>query len=301
MKIDRSILQALEEAVSACGGAKEFAAKCGISASNISRYLSGKVRSITDDCWDKLKNELPLYPVRTAPGTIRNTPELRAFLQNAMEKNGISGAEQLRRAIGYDSVQTIKRLLNGELNWFPDVLSAVLDALDCDRNKLPLNTAEFDLLAPSGIYRDGAMLVRPVPVVDWANAASDLASVESDETVMCRWDVENTLTVPVPVGSRSDMRAFKVHGISMEPRILDDDIVLVEPVTSIDDIPENKIVIVRFNDDSTQPDLVVCKRFHRQPGSRMLLTSDNPEGKIISAASDEVCWMGIVVKKISEM
>lgn len=301
MKIDRSILLALKEAVESSGGAKEFAAKCGISASNISRYLSGKVRSITDDCWEKLKNELPLFPVRTAPGTVRNTPELRSFLQKAMAENGISGAEQLRRSIGYDSVQTIKRLLNGELNWFPDVLSAVLDALNCNRDELPLNAAELDLLAPCGMYRDGAMLVRPVPVVDWANAASNLASVESDETVMFRWDVENTLTVPVPVGSRSDMRAFKVHGISMEPRILDDDIVLVEPAASIAEIPENKIVIVRFHDNSEQPDPVVCKRFHRQSGDRILLTSDNPEGKIISATRNEICWIGIVVKKISEM
>ena len=36
MKIDDSILHALRQAVENCGGAKELAAKCQVSASNIS-------------------------------------------------------------------------------------------------------------------------------------------------------------------------------------------------------------------------------------------------------------------------
>lgn len=300
MKIDDTILHALRQAVGDCGGAKEFAAKCQVSASNISRYLSGKVKSITDDCWEKLLPELDLPAPPHAAGTIANTPALRSFLQSAMADKGFDDPDALRRAIGYSSSSSLRRIFNGELNWFPDVLSAVFDALECNPDDSPLSSGEKALLSPRGLYRDGAMLVRPVPVVEWANAASHLEMLESESTVMNKWDLENTPTVPVPADSRRDTRAFRVHGISMEPRILDDDIVLVEPAESLDSIPDNKVVVIHFAEQSAIPEKVVCKRFRKQHNS-FLLTSDNPEGKIIPFTPRDVAWAGIVVKKISEM
>ena len=301
MRIDDRVLRALRLAVDEAGDAKEFAARCGVSASNISRYLSGKVRSITDECWEKLLPELKLDSPPKAAGTITNTPELRRFILDRMEKNGVTSPDALRRMIGYDSSRSLQRLFAGELNWFPDMLAAVLDALDCDAADAPLAPGEAALLPPGGLFRDGAMLVRPLPVVEWANAASHLESLESDNVVMQQWDPENTPTVPVPADSRRDTHAFRVHGISMEPRILDDDIVLVEPAENFDAIPDNKIVVVRFTDRSENAEKVVCKRFRRQNNQQLLLTSDNPEGKIIPFSPDEVAWVGIVVKKISEM
>lgn len=301
MRINDHILHSLRQAVETAGGAKELAARSQVSASNISRYLSGKVRSITDECWERLVPFLDLPVPPAVSGTITNTPELRSFIISAMEKCGMENTEQLRRAIGYDSGNSLKRLFDGELNWFPDVLSAVFDALNCDPSTVPLRPGEMELLAPRGIYRDGAMLVRPVPVVEWANAASHLENLESDTVIMRRWDPETTPTVPVPASSRRDTKAFRVHGISMEPRILDDDIVLVEPAENFDAIPDNKVVVVRFNEQSCIPEKVVCKRLRKQNGSQLLLTSDNPEGKIIPFELQDVAWVGIVVRKISEM
>lgn len=301
MRIDDTILHALRKAVAEAGDAKEFALKCQVSASNISRYLSGKVKSITDECWERLRPELELPPLPHSAGTVANTPELRKFLTNAMKERNIDNIEQLRRAIGYNSTTSLKRLFDGELNWFPDVLSAVFDALNCDPESSPLTPGELSMLSPRGMYRDGAMLVRPIPVVEWANAASHLESLETDSVIMRCWDPETTPTVPVPADSRRDTRAFRVHGISMEPRILDDDIVLVEPVENPDMIPDNKIVVVRFSDQSSIPEKVVCKRFRKQNNSQLLLTSDNPEGRIIPFERQDVTWIGIVVKKISEM
>ena len=301
MRIDDHILRALRKAVDEAGDAKIFAARCRVSASNISRYLSGKVRSITDECWEKLQIHLDLDSTPHAAGTIANTPELRKFILDAMEKCGMENSDQLRRAIGYDSPHTIRRLLEGELNWSPDVLSAVFDTLNCDASASPLSPTEKAMLAPRGLFRDGAMLVRPVPVVEWANAASHLELMESDNTIMRQWDPETTPTVPVPADSRRDTHAFKVHGISMEPRILDDDIVLVEPAENFEVIPDNKVVVVRFSENSTIPEKVVCKRLRKQSGNQLLLTSDNPEGKIISFTREDVAWVGIVVRKISEM
>ncbi|MBR7130716.1 MAG: hypothetical protein IKC82_01835 [Lentisphaeria bacterium] len=301
MRIDDHIIHALRKAVTAAGDAKEFALRCGVSASNISRYLSGKVRTITDESWEKLLPFLELTPQKPAAGTIANTPELRQFILEAMAKKSLSTPDQLRRFIGYGHSSSFKRIFDGELNWFPDVLSAVFDALECDASHAPLTPGEREMLSPVGLYRDGAMLVRPVPVVEWANAASHLEMLESDNVVMDQWDPETTPTVPVPADARRDTRAFRVNGISMEPKILDDDIVLVEPVDNTDDIPDNKIVVVRFNDQSDIPEKVVCKRFRRQNNSQLLLTSDNPEGHIIPFDRSDILWIGIVVKKISEM
>jgi len=59
-------------------------------------------------------------------------------------------------------------------------------------------------------------------------------------------------------------------------------------------------VVARFTDQSTIPEKVVCKRFRKQ-NSQFLLTSDNPEGRIIPFSPEDIAWIGIVVKKISEM
>jgi hypothetical protein len=83
--------------------------------------------------------------------------------------------------------------------------------------------------------------------------------------------------------------------------ILDDDIVLVEPVETPELIPDNKVVVVRFNDESSCGEKVVCKRLRKQPGGNYLLTSDNPEGKVIPFTGADISWIGVVVKKISEM
>ena len=83
-------------------------------------------------------------------------------------------------------------------------------------------------------------------------------------------------------------------------KIFDDDIILVEPVHSLEDVPNNKIVVAKFSDSDNFPETVVCKRFHRQNG-HLLLTSDNPEGQIIPFAPEDLEWIGIVVRKISEL
>lgn len=303
MKITPELQAKLQSASTVAGGAGEFARRCGIDPGNISRYLSGKVKSISDDNWQKLSEYLDKYNSPPAAlGTIRNTPELRNYIHKALSAKQVDSAASLRRLIGYDSVVTMQRLLSGEINWFPDVLGAVFDSLELDRNLAPITDKERDLLPPLGIYRDGAMLVRPIPVVEWVNAASHLEMIMSEDPVMQRWDVDNTPTVPIPVGGRRDTRAFRVNGISMEPKIINDDILLVEPATALEDIPDNKIVVAKFRDSENFPECVVCKRFHRQPDGKLLLTSDNPEGKIIPVDNPaDIIWIGVVVRKISEL
>ena len=132
MKLTPEVLETLRRAIDAAGGAGAFARKCHIDAANISRYLNGKVRSVSDDNWNKLA---PFVSPAAAPeksdagATIANTPELRECIKDAMMNRGLRSADDLRRCIGYDSTRSIERLLSGKLNFFPDVLSAIFDAL----------------------------------------------------------------------------------------------------------------------------------------------------------------------------
>lgn len=298
MKITQEIIEKLREAVESNGGAVMLSRKSGVDAANISRYLNGKVNSIGDDNWAKLAPYLREYSNLSASrgATIVNTPELRECIKDAMMRKGITTPADLTRLVGYDSVSTMERLLAGKLAWFPDVLSLTLTHLDIDYDEVPVSGSERALLTPSDIYRSGGVLVRPIPVVTWANAASHLEMLQSEEDVRRFWNPENTETVLVPVGGRRDTIAFKVSGISMEPRICDSDVILVEPVASLDSIPANKIVVARLAPDGD----VVCKRLRRQ-GDMTILASDNPEGRMIQVTAQNIDWIGIVVRRISEL
>ena len=302
MKITDTLRESLRLAAERAGGAGEFARRCGIDAANISRYLSGRVKSISDANWEKLARFLELQtPPENTAETISNTPELREFIKDGMMKYGITTPGELTRLSGYDSVNTVTRLLAGEINWFPDMLSLIFNTLELDPAQAPLTPAERDMLLPFGFFRSGGQLVRPIPIVDWANAASSLAQLAAGDNTLCRkWNPEYTDTVPVPIGGRKDTLAFRVCGISMEPKLSDNDIILVEPVLSLDEVPNNKIVVAKFVENNRFPENVVCKRFHRGEG-HLLLTSDNPEGKIISFSPADLEWIGIVVRRISEL
>lgn len=298
MKITQEIIRLLREAVETNGGAITLARKSGVDAANISRYLNGKVSSIGDDNWIKLapflRDRSNISASRSS--TIQNTPQLRECIKDAMMKKNITTASELTRHINYDSTSTMEKLLSGRLEWFPDVLSLTLTLLDINYEDAPVTPAERALLAPKGIYKSGGILVRPLPVVSWANAASRLATLESSDCISRFWDSDTADTVLVPVGGRCDTIAFRISGISMEPRICDGDIILVEPAESLGSIPTNKIVVARLAPDGD----VVCKRLRRQ-GEMTILASDNPEGRMIPVTAENIDWIGIVVRRISEL
>ena len=132
MKLTPEIIAELRRAVNEAGGARKFSRLCGMDVANISRYLSGKVRSVNDDNWAKLVRILPgtaTGPGRRENAVIANTPELRERIKDAMMKRGLRTADELRRLIRCDSVDSIERLLSGKLNFFPEVLSAIFDII----------------------------------------------------------------------------------------------------------------------------------------------------------------------------
>ncbi len=238
-----------------------------------------------------------------APDTILNTPELRLCIKDAMMEKGLTSAADLTHHIGYDSVHTIERLLSGKLNWFPDVLSSVLESLGIAHDDAPISPAERLLLLPPGTFSNGGVLIRPLPVVDWANAACHLNMLTGNNNrIMEKWDPESVETVTAPVGTRKGTQAFRIYGESMEPTILDGEIIFCEPYQSTEGIPNGKVVIVKFSESSPDCDTIVCKRFQRNKNS-IILTSDNAaDGKIYTDVKpQDIAWIGIVNKKICEI
>ena len=313
MKITREILNALKAVVDEMGSPAQVARKTGVAPSNLSRYLNGEVQSISDNNWDKLKeyitphlDNIEVVPADAgsvpskATDTIRNTPELRECIKDAMLREGVRDAAALNRLIGYDSPHSLERLLSGKLNWFPDVLSAVLESLHIDHDAVPVTTAERMLLLPEGFFDNGAMLIRPLPIVDWANAASHLSAIVDGNgaPVMKKWNPDTTETIAVPVGVRRETQAFRVSGLSMEPTINDNDIILAERRNSFADISDKKVVVVKFTDGGKYPDSIVCKRL-RKFGTQLTLTSDNPNGIDFEIDPHDVEWLGVVVQFLS--
>ena len=289
----------------------ELARRMGLSPQHLSKIYKNMPTHFNNSTWATIEPVLRPYledePEPVPPkiqDTIQNTPELRECIKDAMLREGVRNASELSRRIGYDSANSIERLLAGKLNWFPDVLSAVLDGLNIKHDDAPLTPAERGLLAPDGIYKELGVLTRPVPVVDWANAATHIASLvgRNGEPIMKKWDPETTDVALAPVGIRRNTQAFRVHGVSMEPTIADGDILFCEEQYDMNSIPSGKIVIVRFSDDSEYAGTVVCKRL-RRAGSILMLTSDNEKtGKDITVNStSEIAWIGIVVRKSCEL
>lgn len=228
-----------------------------------------------------LKVMCPLVFLPCRPLLIRSaTRRSCGSAQGAMLREGVRDASELNRRIGYDSSHSLERLLAGKLNWFPDVLSAVLDELKIKQDDAPISPLERSMLAPEGIYNQGAILVRPVPVVDWANAADYIGSLIAGTSAIDRkWDPESIETIPAPTGCRKDTIALRVHGQSMEPKIQDGDKIYCEPVENLEELPNNKIVVVRFADSAKEcAGCLFCKRF-RRIGGEIFLTSDNPAGR----------------------
>jgi len=267
-------------------------------AYKLARILGCSVIDFTD-----LPPEKSLTQTSASTATIRNTPALRECIKDAMQQKGITDAVELTRCIGYDSPHTMERLLAGELNcWFPDVLSAVLDVLKLKHDDIPVAPAERALLAPEDIYNEGAILIRPIPVVDWVNAADYIDNLICGTSALSRkWDPETTETVPAPVGIRKNAIAFRVHGQSMEPKIQDGDKIYCEPVDDPNDIPSNKIVVVRFTDSAKEcPGCLVCKRLRRLAGT-VCLTSDNPAGRTFeNIPHSDIAWIGQIVGKYDD-
>ena len=288
MKIDDALRIRLADVVGQNGGVKKFAACSGVDAANISRYLRGVSRSIKDDNWEKLLPFLENGDKKISAGMrdrfIASGSELTAFISGQMKLARISSVEKLCQRMNFNSYETLRRHISGNLNWPVDTLSRVFEVLSVTPEEAPLTEAERKLFrsADDSICRTEESHSLPV-----------LCGMENGTLAMDG-------SIPVSANTQRELRAFRISGDEMMPLLLPGDVVIAEEVESLDDVPDNALVLVRLNRQDTVPESMLCRRFRRISGYPAVLSSDAPAGEWFPVSSEAVQWCGIVRRRISE-
>lgn len=171
---------------------------------------------------------------------------------------------------GWDKLETGKTLDPGM-----DVLRRISEGFGVSIDFLVSGGEKDSSSIPPGENHDAG---RPehtvqIPVV---GIAAGGAAVESDE-----------LREEFPLLRhlyKSGRYAIRLFGDSMYPTLWDKDLLLVEPATSVPNVPNGKIAVVRIGGTES-----TVKRVHRRKkDGSWILRSDNPRYQLIEAEADEV-------------
>ena len=288
MKIDDALRIRLSDIVGQNGGVKKFALRCGVDAANISRYLRGISRSIKDDNWEKLAPFLENCRANSAAGTpesfIAATAELTAFLAGRMKLARIGSVERLCQRMNFNNYETLRRQINGNLNWSVETLHQVFEVLAIAPEDAPLSDSERQLLNGVAQPEKRRENFRMLPV---------LGSRANGTPVMDGM-------VAVAGDEPPELRAFRISGEEMLPLLLPGDIVIAEETGSWEDIPDKALVLVRLDDRGGVSGQILCRRFRRIRGISAVLCSDAPGGEWLPLSPETVQWCGIVRRRISE-
>lgn len=185
--------------------------------------------------------------------------------------------EELAKKIGYKSKTTITKIENGT--------NDIVQSKVCDFAKA-LNTTpaylmgweEPEQLTPKS---NGYPTVR-IPV---------LGDVAAGVPILAQQDIIGYEDIPADMAKTGEYFGLKIKGDSMEPKIHDNDIVIVKSMSNAEN---NDIVIAMINDEAT------CKRLHKYSNS-VVLTAINSDYKPIEVTPDEnIQILGKVVMSISK-
>ena len=288
MKIDDALRIRLADVVGQNGGVKKFAACSGVDAANISRYLRGISRSIKDENWEKLlpflDNGSAKISAGDGAGFIASSGELAAFISGRMKLARIADVEKLCQRMNFNSYETLRRHINGNLNWPVATLSRVFEVLSVTPEEAPLTEAELQLFRTVADHTGSAEASHSLPV---------LCGMENGSLAMDG-------SIAVSGNTQRELRAFRISGDEMMPLLLPGDVVIAEEVGSFDDIPDNALVLVRLNGQETVPESMLCRRFRRISGCPAVLSSDAPAGEWFPVSAEAIQWCGVVRRRISE-
>lgn len=195
--------------------------------------------------------------------------------QLRMQRN--MSQDELAKKIGYNSRSSINKIELG-INDIPQSkIKAIADAL--------LTTPAYlmgweDLEQPTP-KSNGYPTVR-IPV---------LGDVAAGVPILAQQDIIGYEDIPADMAKTGEYFGLKIKGDSMEPKIHDNDIVIVK---SMSDAENNDIVIAMINNEAT------CKRLHKYSNS-VVLTAINSDYKPIEVTPDEnIQILGKVVMSISK-
>lgn len=176
----------------------------------------------------------------------------------------------------------ISQYINGKSEPRQDKLSILAMALDVDEAWL----IGFDVpmkktSEPTTPKSNGYPTVR-IPV---------LGDVAAGVPILAQQDIVGYEDIPADMAKTGEYFGLKIKGDSMEPKIHDNDIVIVK---SMSDAENNDIVIAMINNEAT------CKRLHKYSNS-VVLTAINSDYKPIEVTPDEnIQILGKVVMSISK-
>ena len=176
----------------------------------------------------------------------------------------------------------ISQYINGKAEPRQDKLSILAMALDVDEAWL----IGFDVpmkktSEPPTPQSNGYPTVR-IPV---------LGDVAAGVPILAQQNIIGYEDIPADMATTGEYFGLKIKGDSMEPKIHDNDIVIVK---SMSDAENNDIVIAMINNEAT------CKRLHKYSNS-VVLTAINSDYKPIEVTPDEdIQILGKVVMSISK-
>lgn len=204
------------------------------------------------------------------------TNNMGTIIKKRREQLGIS-QEQLASILGYKSRSSINKI---ELN-HTDLPQSKIVALAKALSVTPAYLMGWEDLEQPIPKSNGYPTVR-IPV---------LGDVAAGVPILAQQDIIGYEDIPADMAKTGEYFGLKIKGDSMEPKIHDNDIVIVK---SMSDAENNDIVIAMINNEAT------CKRLHKYSNS-VVLTAINSDYKPIEVTPDEnIQILGKVVMSISK-
>lgn len=205
------------------------------------------------------------------------TNNMGTIIKKRREQLGIS-QEQLANILGYKSRSSINKI---ELN-HTDLPQSKIVALAKALSVTPAYLMGWEDLEQPTPKSNGYPTVR-IPV---------LGDVAAGVPILAQQDIVGYEDIPADMAKTGEYFGLKIKGDSMEPKIHDNDIVIVK---SMSDAENNDIVIAMINNEAT------CKRLHKYSNSVVVLTAINSDYKPIEVTPDEdIQILGKVVMSISK-
>lgn len=203
------------------------------------------------------------------------TNNMGTIIKKRREQLGIS-QEQLASILGYKSRSSINKIELNHTDLPQSKIVALAKALSVTPAYL-MGWEDLEQLTPKS---NGYPTVR-IPV---------LGDVAAGVPILAQQDIIGYEDIPADMAKTGEYFGLKIKGDSMEPKIHDNDIVIVK---SMSDAENNDIVIAMINNEAT------CKRLHKYSNS-VVLTAINSDYKPIEVTPDEnIQILGKVVMSIS--
>lgn len=204
------------------------------------------------------------------------TNNMGTIIKKRREQLGIS-QEQLANILGYKSRSSINKI---ELN-HTDLPQSKIVALAKALSVTPAYLMGWEELEQPTPKSNGYPTVR-IPV---------LGDVAAGVPILAQQDIIGYEDIPADMAKTGEYFGLKIKGDSMEPKIHDNDIVIVKSMSNAEN---NDIVIAMINNEAT------CKRLHKYSNS-VVLTAINSDHKPIEVTPDEnIQILGKVVMSISK-